>query len=156
MDDGFGHWLAGFIDGEATFLIKKASGGRGESYSCGLALSLRADDLPILREIQEQTGCGRITGPYGYPPKKPFYRWSLDSFEDTRRMVELLDRYPLRAKKAKDYAVWREAVLHRRDVPSPERNDKGHYVSRDWSRMLALKADLEAVRVYADPIAEAA
>jgi hypothetical protein len=31
--------------------------------------------------------------------------------QDSLKLIEILDRYPLRARKAKDYTIWREAIF---------------------------------------------
>jgi hypothetical protein len=49
----------------------------------------------------------------------------------------VLDRYPLRAKKRRDYAIWREAVLEWATVP---------FGRQDWAKMAALRTALSASR----------
>jgi len=80
---------------------------------------MRGDDRSILEEIQSFFSCGLIhihkpvrTRPLGHPGARLI-------FSRTPELIELIiphfERGPLRAKKARDFAIWREAVqlLHR-------------------------------------------
>jgi hypothetical protein len=138
VDDSFGHWLAGFIDGEGCFLI---SGKREGRLACAACVKLRGDDRPILDEIVERTGIGSVRHQPNTQRTHPQYAWLVNNKADCLALVALLDRFPLRAKKARDYAIWREGVL---DWTRVDRR-RGR---SDWSRMSALKAALEAGRKF--------
>lgn len=141
-DERFFDWLAGFIDGEGCFRIHASPGRRSGSvrYSCRFVLGVRADDSEILHEIVRRTGIGTVQPHPRRGIGKPQARWSITSQPECYALVELLDAYPLRAKKAGDFAIWREAVVEwSRDHP------KG----RDWSPMEALCRALKEGRVYA-------
>src|SRR4051812_25416446 len=61
--DGFGHWLAGFIDGEGCFRLHTLYDSRYAYtyYACYFALDLRDDDTAVLEECVKRTGLGRVT-----------------------------------------------------------------------------------------------
>jgi len=148
--DPFGHWLAGFLDGEGTFVISRHARG---AYRCAVRIKLRQDDEPILVEIAEFTSCGRI---FTYVEREPDKRreatatWVVDRRDQCAAMVRLLDRYPLRAKKARDYAIWREAV---QAWASARPGPRGSLAT--WVRMAALARQLKAVRAFdAEPAAD--
>jgi hypothetical protein len=149
MDAGFGHWLAGFIDGEGSFTIMYPRSDSPQLYT-RFQIRLRADDAEVLEEIRQAVGHGKI---YRYEPtaralealpgSKATALLVIGSTAGSAALVALLDRYPLRAKKARDYAIWREAVSARAE--------------KDWPRMDELKSLLEEGREYgAEPIAEPA
>jgi hypothetical protein len=102
----FGHWLAGFIDGEGCFMIGVKAG----TPTCWFQLCVRADDAAIIREIAATTGLGKVYGLVANGTSRPQVIWTVNPKHDCWRLVELLDRYPLRAKKAADFAIWREAI----------------------------------------------
>jgi hypothetical protein len=124
LPDDFGHWLAGFIDGEGSFVILRPT--TGNRWSLRFQLTLRADDLPIIEEIHRRTGLGIVfvRGPYGKNPN-PDAIWLVNKIAHMRRLVEIFDRYPLRAKKARDFAIWREGVIWRAATPFHIRTDSG-------------------------------
>lgn len=145
IDDDFGNWLAGFIDGEGSFLIMPMDNG----WCCRMFLLVRRDDEPILQEIIDRTGIGYLyrhpSKKPGFPGSKPQTTWQVTSRGDVFALVDLLDRYPLRAKKARDYALWREAVLTWKQVLPRHRHGQNGPL---WERIAALKKELADVRAY--------
>ena len=109
MTDEFGHWLAGFIDGEGCFSIMR---NHNRSYVLRFAVCVRGDDREIIEQIHAETGLGRVDS-RGYPTLlgSPQVEWRVQRKADCMGLVSLLDRYPLRAKKARDYAMWRAAAM---------------------------------------------
>ena len=146
MDTSFGHWLSGLIDGEGCFRVHK--GKRGAYYATHFALKLRDDDTPVLREIWGQTGFGVLKPDRTRSGNSnPCMAWVIQSKADCLRLVELLDKYPLRSRKARDYVLWREAV----EVwVSMNRGNRWHG-PRDWSPMIRLKEAIEDARSYRPP-----
>jgi hypothetical protein len=147
MDDLFGHWLAGFIDGEGTFQIQHHPARRGARAHVSLrfSITLRNDDIAILEEIAERTGLGlvRRRRPRNHD-SQPQATWRVGRKDECLRLVELLDRYPLRAKKRHDYTIWREAALLWNAVDS-------RTATNDWGPLLALIDRLKSGRRYAPP-----
>lgn len=149
----FGHWLAGFIDGEGCLTICHSAGKK--AYTCRLMLSLRMDDRPLLDHLMSATGLGFVkrkqVGPNsGRANEKPQATWQVHKKAELVRLVEILDTYPLRSKKARDYVIWREAVLlwasMRREYTGHPRGGRPY----DWSRMAVLHDEIQAVRRYDD------
>jgi hypothetical protein len=115
VDRDFGHWLAGFLDGEAHFYVTQR--GQSGSWQCGLVVNLRADDRELLLLIKDQTGVGKIyykpvteSGFRARPGARPQAQWAVDVKRDVLTLADILDDFPLRSKKARDFAIWREAV----------------------------------------------
>lgn len=103
-------WLAGFIDGEGYFRVAVQQQRAAGAFVPIFGIGLRVDDLPVLRQAQAAFG-GRIAIKPAVGRAKPVAQWSVVAKADLRRIVAYLDHFPLRSKKARDYAVWREAVL---------------------------------------------
>lgn len=148
IDPGFGHWLSGFIDGEGSFVIAESRG----QFRCVFSLTLRDDDHDMLVECEKQTGIGSVSRrdrSYGKGPDRPQSVWVVTNVRDCLALVRLLDRFPLRAKKRRDYEIWRQAVIHWRYRPVGSR---WHH-NVDWTTFADFKRDLEAVRRYV-PLAD--
>ena len=111
IDVAFGHWLAGFIDGEGCFYITTNANQPGWCRP-KFALGLRCDDRPVIESIRRTLGgLGTI---HEYEPKSTSKRkvhWTISSQTDCEALCVLLDAYPLRSKKQKDYAIWSKAVI---------------------------------------------
>lgn len=148
LDDAFGHWLAGFADGEGSFTINCSR--FHESLHTVFKITLRIDDRPILEEIQRHTGLGKLFERPARGATNPSVSWVVTGKRDCAQLVRLFDRYPLRAKKARDYAVWREGVREW-NRPNAMTRTNGQYSigpRRDWSRLAELRRQLMEARAY--------
>lgn len=149
IDPSFGNWLAGFADGEGCFIIQRV-GSTTKTYICNFVIAVRLDDREILDEVQRRLGLGKVTvrqqkGGMAAPQAW----WGVIRKAECAQLVELFDAFPLRAKKARDFAIWREAVAewHRFNNRGPL---KGR-AARDWSPMERLQQELRDGRKYAPP-----
>lgn len=104
IEDSFGHWFAGFSAGEGCFDIRTDHG----RYQCRFSINLRADDVAILQLIQKEFG-GRIHRCKNRD-LAPNCKLEIDSKEGCLKLCDLFTKYPLRAKKADDFKVWKKAV----------------------------------------------
>lgn len=106
-------WLAGFTAGEGCFQILHNNRRRVTSASLipQFQIALRADDGQVLEALQKFFG-----GSVSYRARAqnivscPMCAWHVASKRDLARLVQYFDRFPLQAKKARDYAIWRQAV----------------------------------------------
>lgn len=105
LDPAFGHWLAGLVAGEGYFSILKPGG----SVQCVFGIDLRADDASVLEEAQRAVGLGAVR--YRETATSATASWLVSRKAETAEIVDLFNRFPLRAKKARDFERWREAVL---------------------------------------------
>lgn len=150
IPDDFGHWLAGFADGEGCFYIGSRQGSR---WLCSFRIRLRFDDAPILEEIQARTGLGRLSRIERRGDANPECSWVVHRKRDIQRLVEVFDAFPLRAKKRRDYVIWREAACYWLALGAdPTRRFSVHRgsLAHDWGPMPSLAAELKAGRKY-DP-----
>lgn len=126
VDRDFGHWFAGLVDGEGCFYI----GNNG----CVFLINMRADEGPMLEEIRDELGLGRIHYRVGTDGslRNPSCRYEVSKKKECVALTHLFDEFPLRSKKARDYQVWREAAIAHQNGAHPS-----------------------AIRFYAEDLAEA-
>jgi hypothetical protein len=117
------HWLAGFVDGEGNFDIHAV----GRSY---IQAALKMGDVSFIQAKGGNTG-GQV-------------RYVIARKAECAALIPIFDRFPLRAKKARDLILWREAVSLWMQVRSKQRHD--------WTAMGALRDELRQGRkIDAEP-----
>lgn len=114
--EAFGHWLSGFTDGEGSFTVNiRRKNPKGSYRGCCtpmFSITLREDDEEVLQSIRSYWQCGNITRRPGRGNDNPQSRYYAFKFDHLAKIiVPHFDHYPLRAKKARDFAIWREIVL---------------------------------------------
>jgi hypothetical protein len=153
----FGYWLAGFVDGEGCFFIRRNvvpyKGREYVTYGCSLSIAVRLDDLPVLEMIQRTLGMGKISSRNQKmsPLQKPAGALSISRKEDVVSLVDLFDAFPLQSKKARDFEVWKRAVHHWDSHHRRGRQPAGRMP--DWSAMAAFHQELKDVRKYREATA---
>lgn len=114
VTDSFGHWLAGFVDGEGSFTVHNSQ----KQWIIQFQIGLRADDINILHEIKSTLNIGSVSnvnknfrtkgdGKRINAHPKAVYTVST---RGTQRLVLFFERYPLRSKKQRDFEAWKLAV----------------------------------------------
>lgn len=140
MDEAFGHWLAGFTDGEGSFNILK--NGKGARY-CMFRIALHADELPILQEIQRQLGLGNVCLQNSPSQKGPRAMWTVNRKADCLRLISIFEQYPLRAKKRRDFEIWKQAVIDWEQNAYYGRHGRGiRGMKADWCVIDRLRNEL--------------
>jgi hypothetical protein len=154
IDPAFANWFAGFADGEGCFYIgricNRSTGVEYVNYRVAFTLAIRDDDRPILEQIQENIGTGRLgtrkpRNVGTFKSVAPMATLEVGTKAGARVLVDLFDRYPLRSKKARDFAIWREALI---EWETKSRGRAAATSRHDWSKMAQLHQDLIAVRKY--------
>ena len=132
----FGYWFSGLVDGEGCFSIAATP---KAGWRCDFIIKLRADDRPMLERIRDELDMGRVTeGEHSSENGKPWARWTVTRKPDLVRLTEIFDEFRLRSKKARDYAIWREAVIHWANSDKPV----------DWWPIEQAFINLESVREF--------
>lgn len=136
------HYVSGFIDGEGSFSIsigKHKTLKRGFEVRPEFEIELRKDDQEILERILITIGIGRIYDcsydRYGWFPHA---KYKITSIWDLKEyLFPFLDKYPLQAKKAKSYILFREIVLMI--------CEKKHLSDEGFNKVVKLRESLRAL-----------
>jgi len=149
-----GDWLAGFIDGEGSFNIAH----HGGNYQPRFGLKLRDDDAAIIKDIQSFIGtgttrkskCSPVGSKYYSPNARAQIRLDIIGSNNTK-LVEILDTYPLRSKKLRDYVIWKKAVeIYSKSLFNRWSDSNLKNLRND--QLLALKIELENIRKYHEEV----
>lgn len=118
MNDPFGYYLSGFIDGEGSFCLSIYHRDGRPQPRADFRIVLRQDDLPILQRIKEFWKCGHL-----FKDKRD-YKYRSDGFIRGLRMHYFINnpehltyivlphfqQYPLLANKANDVPIFAQGV----------------------------------------------
>lgn len=148
VDDAFGNWFAGLVAGEGHFAITHHKG--CDIYHLRFCLKLRDDDAAVLLMVRRTLRVGHVYRIAQSGRSKPQIMFAVDDKAQLLSLVDLFDAYPLRAKKSRDYAIWRAAVLHVNTLPpggirGPRR---GAVRWNGWPKLARMKERLHSVRAY--------
>jgi DNA modification methylase len=139
IDPCFANWMAGFIDGEGCFHVHKKNVSGYETYDCQFSINLRADDKPILAEMQRQLGgIGSLADRPKRDKGEAQARYCISSKADCQRLRAVLCAFPLRAKKTRDFEIWCHALDAWVD----------HKPGSSWDDVAYYRDALMAVRQY--------
>lgn len=116
----FGSWLSGFTDGEGCFYLHFKQWPTKTRIAAFYLVALRDDDWKIIGLIQRFLRCGTIH-PHSSKSRRqstsnPALGFQVRVAADLEEIVvPQFERYPLMAKKARDFAIWRRgvAILYR-------------------------------------------
>jgi hypothetical protein len=133
---GDGHFIAGFIEGEGHFGIVSMNG--GQSLGCVMRLAVRDDDGDLLRWLVATTGIGKLSRKPAQSTSQPQVLWSVNRQDDCDYLVALLDRFPMRGRKACEFTIWSRAVRTWTQQTGPRRR----------ATLERLKSELEACRQF--------
>jgi len=143
MDDAFGHWISGFVDGEGSFTVGRRKEKSGPiRYTPRFAIAVRADDSDVILKIRAAFGgmgsfyAKNRLDKYDSPNANPQVVWQVDGKADLPKLVSHFMEFPLRAKKRRDFIVWAGAVRE---------YTKAH---PDKEKLSSLKSVLEKGREY--------
>lgn len=140
VSDDLAAFLAGFIEGEGSFNIRRQSRGQ---YACEMQIKVRLDELALLRQLHESTRIGTLQPRAARGPSCPQVEWAVHAKSDCVRLSELLINFPLRGRKSRDFAIWC-AALQWWTAGDPTKT----IPNRDWAPMAYLKERLQEGRVY--------
>jgi len=110
IEPSFGYWFSGFVDGEGCFRIHRVR--NGDYYETHFIINLRKDDKAILEKIKNTLGFGRTQERKEWKTSKPQISFIVNKREDCLKLAELFFRFPLQAKKQREFFKWYEALTN--------------------------------------------
>jgi hypothetical protein len=134
-------FLAGFMEGEASFGIARQSG--RDNHKCAVSVTARDDDAALIRVLAASTALGTVRATPARAGAHGQVVWHIRAKPDCLRLAELLDAYPLRGRKSRDYAIWR-AALRWWVAGDPT----WRLSNRDWTPMVYLKNELQESKKF--------
>jgi hypothetical protein len=116
INDEFGYWFSGYVDGEGCFTAGKQKGARKDRMAVTrFYISCRKDDRGVLEHIQRNLGIGvirdRVTSSKGLT-RKPWCSYEVTARKDIISvLIPLFNRYLLHSKKKIEFEVWSTITL---------------------------------------------
>lgn len=118
MNDAFGSWFSGITDGEGCFFIELVKPNKHQNYvkyRGYFCLGLRADDVDVINFMKDELGFGKVYYRHHTKLGNPQFYYKVSTVEDCCKLIKVFDTFPLRSKKLKDYLVWREFIMYKKD-----------------------------------------
>jgi hypothetical protein len=108
LSEDEGHFIAGFMEGEAHFGLVEQNG--GQSFTCFVNLRLRDDDADLVHWLARRTGTGTLRAVPAQATARPQVEWRVYSQADCQAIADLLTRFQIRGRKRREFDVWKAAV----------------------------------------------
>ena len=102
-------FFAGFVAGDGSFVVRPNNA--GASWSCGLQVTLRADDTPLVTALRNWSGTGQLSPGAARGGSQPQTTWMIGRQVDCLKVAAILEDSPLLGKKAREFQIWRQAVV---------------------------------------------
>jgi hypothetical protein len=132
-----GEFVAGFIQAEGHFAVVEQNA--GQSIACGFSLAVRDDETYLIGWLHDITELGSVHPVPARRSSAAQSSWLIQRRDDVRQLAELLTRHRMYGRKAREFALWRAAVLAWTQDPP----------DRDTMRLAM--AQLHRIRRYAPP-----
>jgi hypothetical protein len=150
----FGHWLAGFTDGEGCFRLRgelRKSGYKQYQLLAQFCISLRTDDSPVLKLIQSYFGCGVLyVDPRSYHKHEahPKSTFRITTTKDlVEKVIPHFKKFTLNAKKSRDFVIWEQGVLLLYEVMKrPNRSYHGRLQKWTKEELATFQSLIQALR----------
>lgn len=157
--DKFGHYISGFVDGEGSFGLCQYDKGKYFLSKADFFLGVRADDIVVLKLIQSYWQCGSIyIGKPNISVKNanPLAAYRIQRANElVKIVVPHFEKYPLYAKKKRDFEIWKEGVKLQYQIKTRKYRmqpvGKGRmpqWTQEDMARFTYLINSLRDVRIY--------
>lgn len=153
-----GDYVAGFIDGEGCFFltyrkeIKRSRPGSPIYYrwSASFAMTLREDDVEILKKIKNTLECGNVYFLNANSTNNRVGKQAYFGVQNTddlyNKVLPFFKKFPLRAKKKFDFGLWGNALelIYRKKRSKEVYSDNDHeFLKNTRTQMRVFKQKLD-------------
>jgi hypothetical protein len=107
MHDQERSFLAGFLEGEASFVVQELNG--GQSFSCLMVLKQRDDSQDAMERLLVATGLGRLYRVPARSTSKPQIAWVITTQDHCRRLLTLIET-GFHGRRSAELMLWSQAV----------------------------------------------
>lgn len=155
-NESFSWYLTGLCDGESHFQLAIMRIKNVRYPRCEFNISLRSDEMPMLQRIKDFWQCGSIffngkvyNNRDGYK-RSPMARYFLNNPRHLESVVvDHFLKYPMQAKKSRDFNLWKEGV----SMLAREK-DWGRWPEGDILRFKELISRMKEQRKYKSPTSD--
>lgn len=154
-------WFAGITDGEGCFRIRTNEFKGNWRGDVTFGVNLRYDDLAALTKAKALLGCGRVYQMKQRGKDRPQACYAVENASDLANIiVPFFEKHELRAKKQRDFSIWKQAVHLAYQVKSRPTKCRGSgngkgilpmWTSLEKERFNQLNKELRDIRVFQDP-----
>lgn len=157
-EESFRWYFTGMSDGEGSFVIYANKNKQTRSsWRLAFSIGMRLDEEANLRALASRVGVGRIyrlsrRNPGGN--RNPAISWLVNRPDELATVIlPHFERYPLQFKKARDFAIWRQAVPLVVELAARWRASRGHRLVSDGERAFLddLATQLKQARLFRHP-----
>src|SRR3989344_4359281 len=151
-----GDYVAGFIDGEGCFFLtyrketKRTRPGNPTYFrwSAGFAMTLREDDVEILKQIRNTLECGNV---YFLNSKdkrvgKQAYLGIQNIDDAHNKILPFFKKFPLRAKKRYDFELWTKSL----EIIYRKKKNREPYSTRDHNLLKEIRTQMRTFKQKMD------
>src|SRR5690554_3835815 len=151
-EEQFGWYLAGFADGESYFIARPLfretkKGFKRTAFSFRWGIQVREDDSDILYKIKDYLDSFNMGEGFIYHRKRKQdisgqITLHYDGVKNCKVIRYIFERYPLQAKKAKDFEIWSKIfdMVEELNASKPRKNPNAYSEEEFNQRLKIVKA----------------
>ena len=142
-------FLAGFVEGEASLRIYEQNG--GQSFGCLMTLNQRDDAQETMERLLISTRLGRLRRVAARLTSRPQISWLVDSQDDCRTLLELLESCGFHGRRAAELDIWRRGVRAWTETGGEKRRSTLRALRSEFAASRRFGAGAPSARPFASP-----
>lgn len=142
-----GDYIAGFVDGEGCFYLTYRSETKYNRHGKPryfrwlpyFAITIREDDIEILKKIKNTLGCGNIYFLKRKNTQEKQGYYGVQNIDDLyNKVMPFFNKYKLRAKKQLDFNYWCKAL----EIIYKHKKEKRSYSQEEIKKLLEIRKEM--------------